>query len=52
MVIQMKTPVFLGTSTAIITPFRDGKVDFKKFAELLDFQIANGVAAIVVCGTT
>jgi len=48
----MKTPVFLGASTAIVTPFRDGKVDFKKFAELIDLQIANGIAAITVCGTT
>lgn len=48
----MKTPVFLGSSTAIVTPFRDGKVDFKKFAELIDIQIASGIAAITVCGTT
>ncbi|MCL2227536.1 MAG: 4-hydroxy-tetrahydrodipicolinate synthase [Oscillospiraceae bacterium] len=48
----MKTPVFLGSSTAIITPFKDGKVDFKKFGELIDLQIAGGVAAITVCGTT
>ena len=48
----MKTPVFTGSSTAIVTPFRDGKVDYKKLAELLDFQIAGGTAAIVICGTT
>ena len=48
----MKTPVFTGSSTAIITPFRDGKVDYKKFAELIDMQIAGGTAAIIVCGTT
>jgi len=48
----MKTPVFLGTSTAIVTPFRDGKVDYKKLGELIDFQIAGGVAAITICGTT
>ena len=48
----MKTPVFTGSSTAIVTPFRDGKVDYKKLAELLDFQIAGGTASIVICGTT
>jgi len=48
----MKTPVFTGTATAIITPFHDGKVDYKKFGELIDLQIAGGVSAVVVCGTT
>ena len=48
----MKTPVFLGSATAIVTPFKDGEVDFKKLGELIDFQIAGGIAAIVICGTT
>ena len=48
----MKAPVFVGSSTAIVTPFRDGKVDYKKLAELIDFQIAGGTAAITICGTT
>jgi len=48
----MKTPVFKGSSTAIITPFRDGKVDYKKLGELIDFQIAGGIAAITINGTT
>ena len=48
----MKTPVFTGSSVAIVTPFRDGKVDYKKLAELIDFQIAGGTAAITICGTT
>jgi 4-hydroxy-tetrahydrodipicolinate synthase len=48
----MKTPVFAGSSTAIVTPFRDGKVDYKKLGELIDFQIAGGTAAITICGTT
>ena len=48
----MKTPVFTGTATAIITPFHDGKVDYKKFGELIDLQIAGGVSGVVVCGTT
>ena len=48
----MKTPVFTGLATAIITPFHDGKVNYKKFGELIDLQIAGGASAIVVCGTT
>ena len=48
----MNTPIFLGSSTAIVTPFRDGKVDYKKLAELIDFKIAGGTAAITICGTT
>jgi len=48
----MKFPVFTGSSTAIVTPFRDGKVDYKKLGELIDFQIAGGTAAITICGTT
>ena len=48
----MKTPVFEGSSTAIITPFHDGKVDYDKLGELIDLQIAGGTAAITVCGTT
>ncbi|NLM85045.1 MAG: 4-hydroxy-tetrahydrodipicolinate synthase [Clostridiales bacterium] len=48
----MKTPVFTGSSVAIVTPFRDGRVDYEKLAELIDFQIAGGTAAITICGTT
>ena len=47
-----KSPVFSGSSVAIVTPFRNGKVDYTKLSELIDFQIANGTSAIVVCGTT
>lgn len=48
----MKTPVFTGSGVAIITPFKDGKVDFDKFAEIIDMQIKGGTNAIIVCGTT
>ena len=48
----MKTPVFTGASVAIVTPFRNGKVDYEKFAELIEFQIAGGTDCICVCGTT
>ncbi len=48
----MKTPIFTGSSVAIITPFRDGKVDYAKLGELIDFQIKGGTSAITICGTT
>ncbi len=45
--------LFTGSAVAIVTPFTtDNKVDFKKFGELIDYQINNGTDAIVVCGTT
>ncbi|MFH1853960.1 MAG: 4-hydroxy-tetrahydrodipicolinate synthase [Candidatus Omnitrophota bacterium] len=44
--------MFKGAMTAIITPFKKGKVDEKKLAELVELQIKGGVSAIVPCGTT
>jgi len=37
---------------AIVTPFHDGKVDFETLDELVDFQLENGIDAIVPVGTT
>lgn len=48
----MKTPLFEGSSVAIVTPFKDGKVNYNKLEELIEFQIENDTASIVVCGTT
>ena len=48
----MKTPLFTGAATAIVTPFRDGEIDFEAFGRLLELQYAGGVSTIVVCGTT
>lgn len=48
----MKKTVFTGAATAIITPFKDNKIDFDSFAKLIDWQIDEGIDAIVVCGTT
>ena len=51
----MKTPIFTGSGTAIVTPFRKDdalKVDFQKLDELIEFQIAGGTSAIIVNGTT
>src|SRR3954453_7673664 len=41
-----------GCLTAIVTPFRDGKIDFEGLAKLVDWQIENGVDGIVSVGTT
>jgi len=41
-----------GCLTALITPFRDGKVDFDGLAKLVDWQIEQGVDGIVAVGTT
>jgi 4-hydroxy-tetrahydrodipicolinate synthase len=44
--------MFKGSIVAIVTPFNNGKVDFEKLRELVEFQIAGGTDAIVPCGTT
>ena len=48
----MKKTVFTGAATAIITPFKDGKIDYESFERLINWQIDEGIDAIVVCGTT
>jgi 4-hydroxy-tetrahydrodipicolinate synthase len=48
-----KMSIFTGAGVAIVTPMnQDGSVNYEKFAELIEFQIANGTDAIIVCGTT
>ncbi len=44
--------MFKGAIVAIVTPFKDGKVDEESFRELIEFQIENGTDGIVPCGTT
>lgn len=44
--------MFQGAMVAIVTPFKDGRVDEASFRDLIDFQITNGTHAIVPCGTT
>ncbi len=49
----MREPVFTGACTAIVTPFdANGAVNYDAFGRLIDQQIAAGVDAICVCGTT
>ena len=44
--------MFAGAMTALITPFRDGQVDFETLDELIEFQIEGGIDGIVPVGTT
>ena len=49
----MKRPVFEGCATALITPFDEyGNVDFEELRKLIEFQILEGVDALLICGTT
>lgn len=48
----MKKIIFKGCGTAIVTPFNENGVNFDEFEKLIEFQISNGVDALVVCGTT
>ena len=43
---------FAGIYTAMVTPFRDGKVDWESLEKLVEEQIAGGVAGLVPVGTT
>lgn len=43
---------FVGVGTAIVTPFCDNQVDFEAYKQLVQWQIASGVNAIIVAGTT
>lgn len=44
--------LFTGAGVAIITPFNESGVDFKKLEELLEWHIAQKTDAVIVCGTT
>lgn len=49
----MKNTIFTGSGVAIITPMNtDGSINYGKLGELIDFQIASGTDAIIICGTT
>ena len=48
----MKNPVFVGAATAIVTPLTKDGIDYEQFARLIEWQISEGVAAIVAVGTT
>ena len=48
----MSGPMFSGSITALITPFRDGKLDEGAFQRFVEWQIEEGTNALVSCGTT
>lgn len=48
----MKKIIFKGCATAIATPFNSEGVNLNEFEKLIEFQIQEGIDALVVCGTT
>lgn len=49
---RQQNPIFRGIATALITPTTPMGVDFDRFGKLIDWQIAQGINALVICGTT
>ena len=47
-----KASIFAGAATALITPFKNGKLDFDSLDNLIEAQIAGGIDALVIAGTT
>ena len=48
----MRKPLFTGCGTALVTPFKNGEVDYEALDRLVEDQIANGVTALIAVGTT
>lgn len=44
--------MFIGSAVALVTPFKDGEINFETLKKLINFHIENKTDAIVVCGTT
>ncbi|MBO5416385.1 MAG: 4-hydroxy-tetrahydrodipicolinate synthase [Clostridia bacterium] len=49
---KFKKSIFTGAATAIITPFKNGAIDYESFGKIIEAQIAGGIDGIVVAGTT
>lgn len=47
-----KYSIFKGAASALITPLTENGVDFPKFKELLEWQVEQGINALVICGTS
>lgn len=47
-----KNPIFRGVATALITPYNENGIDFDSFGKLIDWQIEQGINALVIAGTT
>ena len=48
----MKHTIFTGAATALVTPFTEEGIDWDAFGRLIDFQLEQGIDALVVAGTT
>ena len=48
----MKHTIFTGAATALITPFKNGVIDYDAYGKILEAQIEGGISALVVAGTT
>ena len=49
---KYNTPIFRGIATALITPLTADGIDYAQFGKLIDWQIDQGINALVICGTT
>ncbi len=49
---KLKSSIFTGAATAIITPFKNGAIDYDSFGSIIEDQIKGNIDAIVVAGTT
>lgn len=49
---KSEPPIFSGLITALVTPFQGDRIDFEALAELVEWQIGQGVEGLVACGTT
>ncbi len=47
-----RKPIFEGAASALITPFNENGVDYPKFRQLIEWQIAEGIDALVIAGTS
>ena len=45
-------PIFTGAATALVTPLNENGVDYAAFEKLINWQIEQGIDALVICGTT
>ena len=49
----MKTKsVFKGAATALVTPLNENGIDYENFERLLNWQVEEGINALVICGTS
>ncbi len=48
----MKNLPFRGAATAVVTPMKNGEIDFLAFSRIIEMQISSGIKTLVICGTT